>query len=320
MKGFYIVLFITLILAACAPSEMVTPTAVPISTSTSTPLPATSTHTPLPTVTLTATMTPTATPLPAEITDDRGVPMVLVPAGEFTMGNDDGYGEEKPAHIVYLDTFYIDQTEVTHSQYAECVDVGACEKPHRIGFVAYPDYYLMEEYADYPIIRIDWNDAVTYCDWAGKRLPTEAEWEKAARGEDARLYPWGDSSPTCDLANVPACGREYLNPILSFFPVGSFPEGKSPYGAYDMIGNAWEWVSDWYDGSYYTNSPDKNPTGPLSGEARVLRGGSAFLTAKVTSRFSVTPDRDYFTISGISINGGSIAQFPSFRCAMDIAQ
>ena len=184
--------------------------------------------------------------------------MVRVPAGEFTMGSDNGDSDEKPVHRVYLDEFYIDKFEVTNEEYAKCVDAGSCSEN--------PKY---DEFTDQrqPVVGVDWNQADTYCKWAGKRLPTEAEWEKAARGTDGRTYPWGEEID-CTMANYDNCGHNKTK------PVGSYPSGASPYGAMDMAGNVWEWCADWYDNNYYCNSPSRNPTGPTSGKYRVLRGGS----------------------------------------------
>ncbi len=189
-----------------------------------------------------------------------GMVEVFVPAGEFLMGSTssdgDAYDDEKPQHTVYLDAYWIDQTEVTQGMYAKCVAAGQCSSP------------LYSSGGDtYPVIGVDWNDAQAYCDWAAARLPTEAEWEKAARGTAGRIYPWGTAAPNANLLNFNVNVGETTE-------VGKYPNGASPYGALDMAGNVWEWVADWYDATYYQNSPTTNPTGPDSGDYRVLRGGS----------------------------------------------
>jgi formylglycine-generating enzyme required for sulfatase activity len=195
--------------------------------------------------------------------------MVYVPAGEFLMGSTDGDPEagddEKPQHTAYLDAFWIDQTEVTNAQFRKCVEAGRCQAPTTCDW-GEPTYNDGSK-ADHPVVCVDWNQANAYCQWAGARLPTEAEWEKAARGEDGRTYPWGDSTPACNKAQYHGCDGHSV-------PVGSTVAGASPYGALGMAGNVWEWVADWYNSDYYTNSTANNPKGPNSGAFRVLRGGS----------------------------------------------
>jgi formylglycine-generating enzyme required for sulfatase activity len=191
--------------------------------------------------------------------------MVLVPAGEFTMGSATGDADERPAHQVYLDSFLIDRHEVTVDQYAAFLQETGTSSPS--------DWRTMNQLSNKkrPVSNVDWADAAAYCKWAGKRLPTEAEWEKAARGTDGRLYPWGNEPPTPRHANYGQTGSSNNGALA---PVGSFEEGKSPYGLYDMAGNVWEWVSDWYDHDYYRASPPRNPEGPLTGGFKGIRGGS----------------------------------------------
>jgi len=208
-------------------------------------------------------------PLPKEISGKDGAPMVLVPAGEFTMGSPDGVGEkeEHPQHTVDLDAFYIDQYEVTTEQYAQFMSATGHSAPE------FWDQVDSSRDGKKPVIGINGDDAQTYCDWAGKRLPTEAEWEKAARGTDQRTYPWGDTNPDSRIANF---GKDWDSEMYAerLKAVGSYERGKSPYGAYDMVGNVSEWGADWYDKDYYGKSPQKNPHGPSSGVLKVLRGGS----------------------------------------------
>lgn len=215
-----------------------------------------------------------------------GVEMVYVPDGEFPMGSTDSDrkagADEKPAHAAYLDAFWIDRTEVTNARYVQFLNVqgghtGTCgghdcietkveDKCSHI--LRQEGRYVVESgFEDHPVTQVTWYGAQAYCEWAGVRLPTEAEWEKAARGGDGRFYPWGNEAADCGKAQYGDCGGMTV-------PVGSRPAGASPYGALDMAGNVWEWVADWYDTTYYDSSPAKNPRGPSSGERRVFRGGS----------------------------------------------
>ena len=206
--------------------------------------------------------------------------MVQIPSGGFVMGTtpeeeqwlkDTGWWKdwmknEEPAHTVHLDAYYMDKYEVTNAQYG-----GFMKATGRSA----PEYWNDSRFnpLDQPVIGVTWQDAEAYCKWAGRRLPTEAEWETAARGTDRRQFPWGNETPTCEYAVMcrelgHGCGKGRP------WPVGSKPKGASPYGAYDMAGNVWEWVNDWYDNAYYSRSPNRNPTGSESGDHKVLRGGS----------------------------------------------
>jgi hypothetical protein len=178
-------------------------------------------------------------------------------------------GDAKPVHAVYLDAYYIDKTEVTNAQYADCVAAGACPEPLSDSSETRKEYYGNPQFATCPVLRVTWDHANAYCRWRGRRLPTEAEWEKAARGPDGQFFPWGNTLPTCELANFNRCVGDTV-------AVGSYPEGASPYGALDMIGNVREWVNDLYAMTTYDDSPYFNPMGPASthkGE-HLVRGGA----------------------------------------------
>ncbi len=195
-------------------------------------------------------------------------PMVEIPAGEFAMGLDgvQALEDERPQHRVWLRTFFIDLHEVTTAQYASFFAATNRAAPWQW------DTVDLTQHGDRPVIGVDWSDADAYCRLKGKRLPTEAEWEKSARGTDGRLYPWGNRAPTKDLANFALGARFSYSQVL--MPVQSYEHAKSPYGLYHMAGNVWEWVQDWYAVNYYEASPEQNPQGPEQGQFKVLRGGS----------------------------------------------
>jgi formylglycine-generating enzyme required for sulfatase activity len=193
-----------------------------------------------------------------------GMVQVFVPNGEFLMGIEKVHKfSDSPEHKVYLDAFWMDQVEVTNAMYLKCIHAGGCSDP-----VTDNIYYNKWVYRNYPMIYIVWDQAQEYCQWAGRRLPTEAEWEKAARGVNGNSYPWGNEPPNARLANY----DETL--ILEAVPSYRYPLGASSYGVLNMAGNVREWVADWFDENYYTYSPYSNPTGPATGKKRSLRGGS----------------------------------------------
>jgi formylglycine-generating enzyme required for sulfatase activity len=205
---------------------------------------------------------PVSTPAPgaAKVNPIDGAEMVYVAAGDFTMGSDD-YDSEKPPHKVYLDGYWIYKNPVTVAQYRAFCNTTGHAMPFR------PDWGWRD---DHPVVCVTWDDATAYAKWSHASLPTEAQWEKAARGTDGRAYPWGNKWDPSRCAH----SESKLGDLGSTKPVGSYPTGASPYGALDMAGNVWEWCADWYDVSYYKSSPASNPAGPTSGGYRVVRGGS----------------------------------------------
>jgi iron(II)-dependent oxidoreductase len=233
------------------------------------------------------------------IREKDGAEMILIPAGEFLMGTSEyqiiellrqfpdwkreWFADEQPQHRVYLDDFYIDKYPVTNAQFEQFVKA--------TGYKAEGDWrkYYKKGKEKHSVVCVSWNDASAYCKWAGKRLPTEAEWEKAARGTDGRIWPWGN------VWDKSKCNSREGGPGTTTL-VGSYPAGASPYGVMDMAGNVWEWCADWYDKDYYAHSPQRNPQGPSSGNWRVVRGGSWVVSpidARAAARDGVVPDSRY---------------------------
>ncbi len=246
-----------------------------------------------------------------EVVGKDGAPMILVPAGLFPMGvpkgDRDGGRDEYPRHEVVLDHYYIDKYEVTHGRYAEFVKATGHRTPENPKYpkrTLWSDH-LSDSLSERPVINVDWQDSEAYCRWAGKRLPTEAEWEKAARGTEDRRFPWGNVEPTDKHLNF----NQKWKGEKTLMPVGSYEAGKSPFGAYDMAGNVWEWVADWYDPLYYEKSPGTNPKGPDTGTYKVLR----------SSGWSVeTPLVRLFT--RVKSDPKNRNDSTGFRCAKDAAE
>ena len=203
--------------------------------------------------------------------------MVLIPAGSFQMGSNDGELDEEPVHTVSISEFWMDKYEVTNGEYRKCVDSGSCRAPESVKSSTRRSYYSDSRFDNYPVIYIDWNQAKAYCEWKGGRLPTEAEWEYSARGGlEGTRYPNGDNI-NCSDANY--CRSSFCNQCKGYggkdddtHPVENY--AANGYGLYDMAGNVWEWVSDWYDEKYYENRSSQDPQGPGSGTTRVVRSGS----------------------------------------------
>jgi formylglycine-generating enzyme required for sulfatase activity len=234
--------------------------------------------------------------------------MVHVPGGTFEMGSTRGEPDEAPIHTVTLAPYYLDRTEVTIGRFAACVEAGGCR---RETFLAHSDKpycnFGNAQRDQFPMNCVSWEGARDFCRWAGKRLPTEAEWESAARTPDGRTYPWGEEPPTCSLAVMKSeandgCGEDRT------WAVASRPRGVSETGVFDLAGNVWEWVQDWYSATYYASSPTTNPPGPATGELRVMRGGSWLSDAAGRSLRSTNRDNEAPSYQGNAVG---------FRCARD---
>jgi formylglycine-generating enzyme required for sulfatase activity/serine/threonine protein kinase len=305
-----VIVVATTVGASWVGSLLATPTQLVTSTYTAPPASPSLT----PSVTLTVTPIPTltrrptpVTPYPAEIQDPRGIIMRLVPEGEFMMGSISGNIDEKPVLTVYLNAFYIDRREVTNASYKLCVDAGNCKPPKQNSSYTHPSYYGNPVYANFPVIYVDWNMATTYCEWRSARLPTEAEWEKAASWDNEKQkkndYPWGEEL-SCIYANYGKTNEDSCKRDTT--AVGSYENGQGPYGVYDMAGNVEEWVADWYDSNYYSTLGESvfDPKGPVDGKVRVLRGGSWTF-----------PDNDVRTSNRNGADSALNTYYIGFRCA-----
>lgn len=276
-----------------------------------------------PTPTPSSTPTPTLTIGSSRVSPIDGMVLLFVPEGSFMMGFEGGDASSKPVHEDTLDAFWIDQTEVTNSMYAQCVSAGVCSEPASLKGPIKNNYYGNSEFDDFPVIYVSWEQANDYCAWAGRQLPTEAQWEKAARGDDERLYPWGNTIEDY---------RGNFTPLKTGYrAVGSFQGGASPYGTLQMSGNAYEWVGDWFDKAYYQSQETwMNPVGPDAGEMRVIRGGKFFqwyYDKKIQGPAGIFDYKweriytesviDFVSASRMYLNPESTSQLVGFRCAAD---
>ena len=278
MKRVLWILSAMILLAACAPASTPVPEPTPTS---------------LPPVSTPVKVTPPPMQVGATDLYVDGTTLVAVPSGSFMMG--DPKGKDNPQHQVTLGDFWIYTTKVTNTQYKFCFDAGYCTSPDETDNPNFGDPAI----ANQPVVGVTYDQAAAYCSFVHARLPTEAEWEKAARGPDANLYPWGNDKPTCDLLNFGKCVGDLTS-------VTKYPNGKSYYGALDMEGNAFEWVADWYAADYYSASPSNDPLGPESGDQRVIRS-AAF-------------DTDAYLLDSARRSSADPANHTnelSFRCAVD---
>lgn len=256
--------------------------------------------------------------LPVSKIDGQGIVMNLIPAGSFWMGSEKGANDEKPVHEVFLESFYIDVYPVINASFVEFLNERGNQRQGSANWFE-PAYRILHKkgdvwkveagYNQHPVVGVTWYGAQAYCAWRDGRLPTEAEWEKSARGGfEGKEFPWGDEKPACNKgerigAQFADCKQHGTAPVGSFSPNG--------YGLFDMAGNVWEWVQDWYRGDYYQSQPDwKNPPGPATGKYKVLRGGSwkygwGYLRVAYRDYYSNYPDSCAYDIG--------------FRCAASVA-
>jgi eukaryotic-like serine/threonine-protein kinase len=319
------ILFLAFLLTACVspvhqevPTSLVPTLILPESSPQGATLPpSTPTLAALPPTSPSAVLTPTEITSTERTSTIDGMPQVYVPAGIVRMGGLDVYSvgsDELPAHTVSLDAFWIDQLEVTNAMYMLCMQAGACSPPMDWSSGKRPSYFNNEEFKDFPVVHVTWGQANDYCNWADRHLPAEAEWERAARGDDFRNFPWGDEPPSEVYANFDRLVGDTSR-------VGSYAAGAGPFGALDMAGNVWEWVADYYSTGYYALSPEHNPPGPeaSSTDRRVLRGGSfqdVWTDLRVSKRGSALgpiPDASYDAPDREGEHSSKIG----FRCAAD---
>jgi formylglycine-generating enzyme required for sulfatase activity len=314
MKKYIPALVCILLITACGGQTQVpivestsTPVSVPISTSTAIP---TATEEIIP-----PTATPTEEPSNMRISSIDGMPQVYIPAGTFHMGGYDARSapDEFPSHDVTLDAFWMDQLEVTNGMYQLCVGAGVCKLPQSVESQRRKNYYNNLDFKDYPVVYVTWGQAKSFCEWAGERLPTEAEWERAARGDDLRTFPWGEDKPDERFANFNFIVKDTSR-------AGSYPLGASPFGVLDMAGNAAEWTNDFYNPNYYSNTELINPLGPLTSSNlfRVVRGGSlgdAEINIRVSKRSSVLGS-DLSALPDAKEYPGDFSPRIGFRCVV----
>lgn len=321
MKKF-ILLIVLFLLCACSANPVPTEAAQPTSTLLPTHAPtqvapsATTADTTIP-PTPTVIAEPSPEPSNSRLSPIDGMPQVFIPAGTFRMGGLDvrSAPDEHPAHEVTVHAFWMDQLEVTNAMYTLCMQAAICTPPQTFKSLRRLDYFENSEYKDYPVVYVTWGQAKTYCEWAERRLPTEAEWERAARGDDWRTFPWGEDKANGLLAN-------YNMIVGDTSRVGTYPLGASPFGVLDMAGNVAEWTNDFYSPTIYETSADAtDPRGPASSASlrRVVRGGSlgdAEINIRVPKRSAVLGS-DLNAAEGSSAYRGDFSPRIGFRCAAD---
>lgn len=318
MKKIITTLILIFIFTGCGGPEIATmdSTSTPLPTSVPTiVVPTETTQSAAPTVT--ESRVPTGQPSNERVSPISGMPQVYIPAGTFRMGGMDARSgpDEMPAHEVTLDAYWIDQLEVTNAMYLLCIRNGPCTPPQNFKSSRRNDYFMNPEFKDYPVVYVTWGQAKAYCEWTGGRLPTEAEWERAARGDDWRTFPWGEDKADGLRAN-------YNMIVGDTSRSGTYPLGASPFGVLDMAGNVAEWTNDFYSAVYYASQMNSlNPVGPETSVSlrRVVRGGSlgdAEINIRVPKRSAVLGS-NLETVPGSSAYLGDFSPRIGFRCVME---